>query len=112
MAKQRNKRSGGKYAGSHTTFIDGTGDVLDFIAEQRRVHKIVLGKIDMLNRHSSCGLHIKCTNLGSETGGNCCINVRIAFGCGAQDIYVYIVHPAVRRNFCKVLKRFVARRAA
>ena len=110
MARQRNKRNGSKIGGSHTTVIDGTAHIIDFITSDRRVTKIILGHISMLNRHSSGGLHVKCADPNPAVeGGNGCVHVRIAFGCGAQDIYVYLVHPATRCNFCKRLKRYLKR---
>ncbi len=108
MSKKQNKRAGEKFIGTHTTIIPGTGSIVDFITKSTYVKKVSLGYINMLCRRSSAGLAVKCIESSKGEGGETYLKVKIAFGCGTQEIHVYLHHAGWSTKFQTELADFVA----
>lgn len=107
MAKRSNKRSGAKFGGTHTTILPGSGPIIDFINKSNYVKKISPGYINMGSRHSSAGLAVKCVDSRKVNNGTY-VKVKIANGCGTQEIHVYLHHAGWAVKFKEELANFVA----
>jgi len=83
-------RSGGKFGGTHTTFIPVAAMAADIAASSDAVHNIASGKIVMSRAKSSSRRHVKITDYAG------CILLSVSEGSAHQEVRVYVsdVHAA------------------
>lgn len=103
MPKKDLHRSGGKFTGSHSTVLDGAGDVIDAAAKMLCVKKITLAIIENGVRKPSGQLKVKCMDAPNL---DTCLRVTMAKGGSIQTVYVYVEKPGDRQTVRTVLEGF------
>ncbi len=93
MSKRDLHRSGGKFAGSHTTVLDGCVGLVDIIAKMACVTKISLTVIENQVRKGGSPFTVKCMDV---PGNDKALKVTMAKGASKQIIYVYVKDPVSR----------------
>lgn len=104
MGQRKGHRSGGKFAGSHTTVIPESEAVLDELVRLDAVTKIVLGVITSSKKSSaSSQLRTKCKPLKN---GVCGLEVTVSKGGSTQNFFVYVSGDHFLRKVEKVVESF------
>ncbi len=103
MAKRDLHRAGGKFAGSHSTVLDGAVDVIDAAAKMPCVKKITLAIIENGVRKPSGQLKVKCMDAPNL---DTALRVTMAKGGSIQTVYMYVEKPGDRQTLRTALEAF------